>query len=232
MGHNKLRKFAEVAEFTNVFEPGNITGEKQALAFSLKGKWNKEYFKNENQITLELGCGRGEYTVGLARLYPNRNFIGMDVKGARLWKGAKIALEENLTNVAFIRSRIETYKNLGVENNFAENEINEIWIPFPDPYPKKERKRLVSFPFIERYRKIAPPGTVIHLKTDNSELYSFAMEEVKKYNYPLIINSEDIYNDRAKLGEKRYFLLTEIKTYYEKQFLKNGLKINYLEFSI
>ena len=225
MGHNKLKKFAQVKEFPNVFEPPGA--EERNTPFPLKGKWKEEYFKNNNPITLELGCGRGEYTVALARLFPNRNFIGMDIKGARMWKGAKIALEENLKNVAFVRSRIDF-----IETYFATNEISEIWIPFPDPQPNKPKKRLVSSMFVERYRNIAPKGTTVHLKTDNQELYLFAMEQVMQNKYPLLANSEDVYSDSKSLGLESYSILTEIQTYYEKLFLEKGLKIHYVEFTV
>jgi tRNA (guanine-N7-)-methyltransferase len=225
VGHRKLKKFAEVEGFSNVFqthlfpEDGNV--------FPLKGKWKEDYFKNDNPITLELGCGRGEYTVGLARRFPNRNFIGMDIKGARLWKGAKAALEEGLKNVAFVRNRIDF-----IETYFAPEEISEIWIPFPDPYPGKAQKRLVAPPFIERYRKLAPLHTIVHLKTDNHDLYEYAMEQVQENNYPLLCNSEDVYSDAVKLGPERFSVLTEIQTYYEKLFLSKGSKIHYVEFHI
>jgi tRNA (guanine-N7-)-methyltransferase len=225
VGHRKLKKFAEVAEFTNVFQTHLFP--EDGVVFPLKGKWKTDYFKNDNPITLELGCGRGEYTVELARRFPNRNFIGMDIKGARLWKGAKAALAENLNNVAFVRNRIDF-----IETYFAPEEISEIWIPFPDPYPGKEQKRLVAPPFIKRYRNIAPAGTLVHLKTDNHDLYEFALEQVYEHKYPLIIHSEDVYSASISLGVERFTLLTEIQTYYEKLFLSSGSKIHYVEFSI
>jgi tRNA (guanine-N7-)-methyltransferase len=225
VGHRKLKKFAEVAEFPNVFQTHLFP--EDGVVFPLKGKWKTDYFKNDNPITLELGCGRGEYTVELARRFPNRNFIGMDIKGARLWKGAKAALAENLHNVSFVRNRIDF-----IETYFAAGEINEIWIPFPDPYPGKEQKRLVAPPFIKRYRNIAPAGTIVHLKTDNHELYEFAIEQVNEHKYPLLGYSEDIYSDIINLEAERFTLLTEIQTYYEKLFLSTGSKIHYAEFSI
>ena len=224
MGHRKLKKFAEVATFTNVFQPeGPI---ELGYSSSLQGKW-KEYFKNDNPIVLELACGRGEYTVGLARRYPNKNFIGVDVKGARIWKGAKAALHDKLTNAAFIRNRIDF-----IDAYFKMDEVSEIWIPFPDPFPRKENRRLVSFPFIERYRKIVPKKTRVHLKTDNADLFAFAMEQIKEHKYKMIIFSENVYEDAKKLGKERYALLTEIQTYYEKHFMAQGKKIHYVEFEI
>ena len=225
MGHRKLKKFAEVAEFPNVFQTHLFP--EDGVVFPLKGKWKADYFKNDNPITLELGCGRGEYTVGLARRFPNRNFIGMDIKGARLWKGAKAALEENLHNVAFVRNRIDF-----IETYFAAGEISEIWIPFPDPYPGKAQKRLIAPPFIKRYREIAPSGSIVHLKTDNHDLYEFAMEQINEHSYPLLAKSEDVYIDAPDLGVERFALLREIQTYYEKLFQSSGSKIHYAEFRI
>lgn len=225
MGHRKLKKFAEVAGFSNVFQTHLFPEDGEV--FPLKGKWKTDYFKNDNPIILELGCGRGEYTVELARRFPGRNFIGMDIKGARLWKGAKAALEENLKNVAFIRNRIDF-----IETYFAPGEVNEIWIPFPDPYPGKEQKRLVAPPFIKRYRNIVPKGSVVHLKTDNPDLYEYALEQVKEHNYPLVCSSGNVYSDLKTLGAERFTMLTEIQTYYEKLFLTIGSKIHYVEFSI
>ncbi|MGP8214338.1 MAG: tRNA (guanosine(46)-N7)-methyltransferase TrmB [Bacteroidia bacterium] len=227
MGHRKLKKFAEVANFPNVFQPTEAIGGK--IDFPLKGKWNEAYFKNNNPIILELGCGKGEYTIGLSRRFPGKNFIGMDIKGARLWRGAKIAVEEKMKNVAFVRNRIDF-----IESYFGPNEVSEIWIPFPDPYPRKGKaeKRLMSASFVKRYRNLTKPGAIIHLKTDNEDLYAFAMEQVKEHNYKLLAHSNDIYNDAATLGEERFALLTQIQTYYESTFLKIGKKIHYVEFEI
>jgi tRNA (guanine-N7-)-methyltransferase len=225
MGHRKLKKFAEVEGFSNVFQTHLFP--EDGIVFPLKGKWKADYFKNNNPITLELGCGRGEYAIGLARRFPERNFIGMDIKGARIWKGAKAAITEGLKNVAFVRNRIDF-----IETYFAPGEISEIWIPFPDPYPGKAQKRLVAPPFIARYRNIAPPGTILHLKTDNHDLYEYALEQVKENNYTLSAHSENVYSDAEALGPERFSLLTEIQTYYEKMFLASGSKIHYAEFSI
>jgi tRNA (guanine-N7-)-methyltransferase len=225
VGHRKLKMVIEVESFPNVFQTHIFPGD--GLVFPLKGKWKTDYFRNDNPIILELGCGRGEYTVELAKRFAKKNFIGMDIKGARLWKGAKSALEENLKNVAFVRNRIDF-----IESYFANEEISEIWIPFPDPYPRKEQKRLVSPEFIKRYRNIASPRSIIHFKTDNHNLYEYALQQVYANNYPLLAYSEDVYSDAAKLKSKRFSLLTEIQTYYEKMFLSSGLKIHYVEFSI
>lgn len=225
MGHRKLKKFAEVAEFPNVIQTHMFPDD--GVIFPLKGNWKTDYFKNNNPITVEVGCGRGEYTLGLARRFPERNFIGMDIKGARIWKGAKAALAENLTNVAFIRNRIDF-----IETYFSPEEVNEIWIPFPDPQPGKKQKRLVAPPFITRYRKIAPAGAIVHLKTDNHDLYEYALEQVTEHKYPLLCHSQDVSIDAQNIGTERFALLTEIETYYEKLFLSLGSKIHYVEFSI
>lgn len=227
MGQRKLKKFAEVATFPNVFQPvSHPAGEPGIdIAFPLKGKWNAEFFRNNNPITLELGCGRGEYTLAMAQKFADRNFIGMDVKGARLWKGAKNALELKLGNVAFVRNRIDF-----IEAYFGAGEISSIWLPFPDPFPRKENRRLIAGVFLERYRNISAPETVIRLKTDNEDLYAFALEQVNKNNLNLSVACDDIYNSREKLGEPLYELLTGIQTYYEKQFLAMGKKIFYAEF--
>lgn len=227
MGHNKLKRFAEVATFSNVFQPTELIEGK--VDFPLKGKWNTDYFKNSNPIILELGCGKGEYTVGLAKRFPDKNFIGMDIKGARLWRGAKIAFENKMNNVAFVRNRIDF-----IESYFGSGEVSEIWIPFPDPYPRegKTEKRLMSHSFVTRYRNLTKPGAIIHLKTDNEGLYQFAMEQVEEHKYQLLAESNDVYAHAEKLGEDRFALLSQIQTYYESTFLKMGKKINYVEFRI
>lgn len=225
MGQRKLKKFAEVATFPNVFQPDDV--KERDFVFRLKGKWNRDFFKNDNPITLELGCGRGEYTVALAQRFPHRNFIGMDVKGARIWKGAKQALALKLNNAAFVRNRVDF-----IESYFAPGEVSEIWLPFPDPFPRKENKRLMSDMFLERYRNFAAPGSIIHLKTDNENLYSFTLEQIKKNNLKMIFSCEDIYANEMKLDEKRRDMLLGIQTYYEKKFVAMGKKIFYVEFAI
>lgn len=227
MGHKKLKKFAEVATFPNVFQPSGSIGDK--MDFPLKGRWNAEYFKNDNPIILELGCGKGEYTIGLAKRFPDKNFIGMDVKGARLWRGAKIAVDDKMPNVAFVRNRIDF-----IESYFGPNEVSEIWIPFPDPYPQKGKteKRLMSASFVRRYRNLCKPGAIIHFKSDNEALYEFAMEQVKEHKYKLLAHTDDVYANAPKLGNDREELLTGIQTYYEGTFLKQGKKIHYVEFQI
>lgn len=217
MSKGKLQKFAEIAEFKNVIQP-DIKMHVQEN-FKLKGKWAKEYFKNSNPIVLELGCGKGEYTIGLAKKNPNKNFIGLDIKGARIWRGAKTAIEKNLSNVAFIRTRIDLILSF-----FAKNEISEIWITFPDPQPKKQNKRLTSAKFINLYRQILTQDATIHLKTDSKLMHYYTLELLKANNIKPDNSSNNIYSG---------LLIDEdlaIKTFYEKQFIEQGKTITYLNF--
>lgn len=216
----KLRKFAEIKEFPNVIQP--TFNEVFKKDYPLKGKWRKEFFKNDNPITLELACGKGEYTVGQAELFPNRNFIGIDIKGARIWRGAKTAIEKNLTNVGFLRTRIEL-----INSFFSEGEIEEIWITFPDPQPRKPKHRLTSARFLTEYRKIMSAEGTVNLKTDNPPFYQFTMNMVKHNNLQLLNNTEDIYNTEYSSDPR----LT-IKTFYEKSWLEQGLKSHYLQFNL
>ena len=228
MGKDKLKRYAEVLEFTNVLEP-NFEEVKNGLA--IKGNWNKNYFKNNNPIVVELGCGGGEYTVGLAQKFPNKNFIGIDIKGARIWKGAKIALSNNLKNVAFLRTRIEF-----IENVFAVNEVDEIWITFPDPQPKnsKASQRLTSPEYIERYKNILKKDGLINFKTDNDELFNYSLGIIAEYKHSLIVSTHDLYADVEKndhpLHQEKEILT--IPTFYEQKFRKLGAKICYLRFQI
>jgi len=217
---NKLQRFAELKTFTNVHE---FLFTERKTDFKLKGKWNKEYFKNENPIVLELACGKGEYSIGLAEKYPNKNFIGVDIKGARIWKGSKNAQEKKFRNVAFLRTQIEF-----MESCFAKDEVSEIWITFPDPQPNKEKKRLTHPVFLSRYKNILANDSLIHLKTDNIELYEFTLEVIAENKLTLLDSTNDLYesNEPSKEGAK------EIKTYYEKQFLAQGKKITYLKFCL
>ena len=192
---------------------------------SLKGKWNKEYFKNNNPIILELGCGKGEYTVGLANRYPDKNFIGVDIKGNRIHTGAKAAIDGKLSNVAFVRTRIDF-----IESCFSENEINEIWITFPDPQPQKTRvrKRLTNMMFINRYKKIMVSGGIINLKTDNEPFYEYSKEVATENKFKILDFTNDLYENPSVRDEA----LTSIKTHYEKLFTKKGFKICYLRFQL
>jgi tRNA (guanine-N7-)-methyltransferase len=220
MSKGKLEKFAENLSFPNLFQ---LKYEEIQQGFPLKGKWNSEFFKNDNPIVLELGCGRGEYTVGLARKYPHKNFIGMDIKGARIWKGCKISNEEGMDNVAFIRAKIQH-----VEAFFAREEVDEIWITFPDPQPKnaKRNKRLSSQRFLNYYKNLIKPDAIIHLKTDNEPLFDYTLEVIEENGHRLHFSQKDIYNYDG-LEEVK-----SIKTYYEELFSAQGFNINYLNFSM
>lgn len=191
--------------------------------FDLKGKWNSGFFKNENNLTIELGCGKGEYTVGLAQMYPDRNFIGIDIKGARIWRGLVTTGEKHLENVAFVRTRI----NL-IEYIFAKNEVSDIWITFPDPHPReiKKKKRLTSPQFLDRYYKLIAPDGVIHLKTDNIIFFEYTLDVIKEGGHELLYSSYDVY------GEENNLALTQIQTFYEKKWLDHGTKIKYLKFRL
>ncbi len=225
---NKLQKFAELLTFPNVYE--NFDVKQPALTqfgkeeVALQGKWNEKHFKAQHPITLELACGRGEYTLALARRYPNRHFIGVDVKGARIWKGARIALEEKLENAAFLRTRIECLHYF-----FAPGEVDEIWITFPDPFPRKSKanRRLSSAFFLDIYRKILRPGGLIHLKTDDPGLYEFSLETWQQTpDLQIHYAHEDIYARELPFPE------LAIRTYYEEMHLKDGRKIKYLRGSL
>ncbi len=220
MSKDKLKRFAENLTFPNFFQP---TIEEALQGFHLKGKWNKEFFGNDNPVVLELGCGKGEYTVALARKYPKRNYIGIDIKGARMWRGCKTAVEEKMTNVAFIRTRIDLILNF-----FDKNEISEIWITFPDPQPrmKQVKKRLTSPRFIERYRQILTPKGIIHLKSDNTEIYNFTLSTIEKDGHHLLFQTNDLYNSGFE-GDA-----VEVQTFYEEKFLKEGEAIKYIQFRL
>lgn len=223
---NKLQKFAELLTFPNVYEnfdPKNpqLTGV-GGLLVELKGKWAEQHFQNDHPITLELACGRGEYTLGLARQNPHRNFIGVDIKGARIWKGAKIALEEGLGNAAFLRTRIEQ-----IALFFEPGEVSEIWITFPDPFLKKGKanRRLTAPRFLKQYQKILWEGGLVHLKTDSPQLYEFTLEVLaEKENVELLYHDEDIYASPLPMPE------LELKTYYEAMHLEDGRTIKYVRF--
>lgn len=191
--------------------------------YHLKGKWCSDVFENEGALILELGCGKGEYTVGLARNYPQNNFLGLDIKGARIWTGAKTAQQEGLLNVAFLRTRIDF-----INSFFTRNEVDEIWITFPDPQEKRRRqkKRLPGAHFLNMYRAFLKDGGKIHLKTDNLELYRDTLELVRSNDLPLERHSEDVYNEGWNDE------LVSIQTYYEQSFLTRGDRINYLCFRL
>lgn len=214
MGKDKLRRFAEIETFENVYQldAGKL----------LKGTWARTQFKNQNPLVLELACGKGEYTVNLARLFPNRNFIGIDYKGNRIWRGAKTAIEDGIPNVAFLRIQIEN-----ILDYFDEEEVDEIWITFPDPQPQisREKKRLTSPRFLEMFKQILKPGGFINLKTDNDQLYAYTLEQIKVANLKIHAQTENLYH--SELVDE----VLSIKTYYEKKYLANEKNINYLKFS-
>ncbi|HPC26118.1 MAG TPA: tRNA (guanosine(46)-N7)-methyltransferase TrmB, partial [Paludibacteraceae bacterium] len=185
------------------------------------GKWNKDFFQNDFPIILELGCGKGEYTIGLAELYPEKNIIGIDIKGARMWTGAKYSFEKQMKNVAFLRTNIEA-----VHYFFGENEVSEIWLPFPDPQMKKVRKRLTSTHFMKIYQQFVKPSGLIHLKTDSNFMFTYTCEMVKINHYPVRYITEDVYNSDNNDPALK------IQTFYESQWIERGLKIKYLQFNL
>lgn len=221
MGKNKKKKFAELESFENVFQP--VLSDLLKGAYYLKGKWSRDHFRNDHKVILELGCGKGEYTVSMAEKYPSMNFIGMDIKGARLWTGARYAKEHHLRNVLFIRARIEF-----ISSFFSENEISEIWLTFPDPQSKRRRnkKRLTGSLYLDMYRKFLQKEGVIHLKTDNKELFEYSRSLIVHNKFRIVQETDDLYNSDIP-GVAR-----EIKTFYENQFLEKGMKICYLAFSL
>ncbi len=225
---NKLQKFAEIVTFPNVYEnynpkePGLVGVDHESV--DLKGRWKENHFKNNHPITLELACGRGEYSLGLGRMYPDRNFIGVDVKGARIWKGAKQALEDQMQNVAFLRTRIEQ-----IELFFATGEVDEIWITFPDPFLKdgKENRRLTSPNFLRKYREILNPDGIINLKTDSPELYQYTKEVLAEHEQlETLYDKDDIYSSELDFPE------LDLKTYYERSHLEKGRIIKFIRFKI
>ena len=223
MGKDKLKKFSELNTFTNVLQPS--LNEIQP-AHKIKGKWNLE-FKNDNPIVLELGCGKGEYTIGLAKRNPDTNFIGVDIKGARIWKGAKTMNDQKIENVRFLRTKIDF-----IEHFFSKDEVSEIWLTFSDPQPKRPRKRLTSPLFIERYKKFLCPNGTIHLKTDSNLLYNYTLDEIKENNYTIIEKSTNIYNELIPRATKKLQETLSIQTFYESLWLKENKTIKYIAFVI
>ena len=223
MGKDKLKKFSELNTFTNVLQPS--LNEIQP-AHKIKGKWNLE-FKNDNPIVLELGCGKGEYTIGLAKRNPDTNFIGVDIKGARIWRGAKTMNDQKIENVRFLRTKIDF-----IEHFFSKDEVSDIWLTFSDPQPKRPRKRLTSPLFIERYKKFLCPNGTIHLKTDSNLLYNYTLEEIKENNYTIIEKSTNIYSELMPRATKKLQETLSIQTFYEGLWLKENKTIKYIAFVI
>ncbi len=217
---NKLKRFKENETFKNVLQPTRAEVEK---GFSQRGAWN-EHFGNSNPIVLELGCGKGEYTVGLAKLFPGKNFVGIDIKGARFWRGAKTALEEGLDNVAFLRSQIELLDLL-----FAENEVSEIWITFPDPQIKYKRTkhRMTNKVFLDRYNKVLKPGALMHLKTDSEFMHGYTLGLLHGIGHEVIYANHDVYKNEGSPKE-----VLELQTFYENQYLEKEKPITYIQFRI
>ena len=219
MSKGKLAKFADMAAFPHVFEyPFSVVDN---VPFEMKGLWNGRFFKNNHPIVLELGCGRGEYTVGLGRLFPEKNFIGVDIKGARMWSGAKESAETGMTNVAFLRTNIEI-----IDRFFAPGEVSEIWLTFSDPQMKKATKRLTSTYFMQRYRRFLVDNGLIHLKTDSNFMYTYTRYMVEHNHLPVEVMTDDLYH--SGLADE----ILSIRTYYEQQWLDRGLHIKYLRFRL
>ena len=223
MAKRKLQRFAENETFNHFFQPG---WEELSAGFSLRGNWNSRFFKNSNPVIIEMGCGKGEYTVDLSSKYPQRNFIGIDKKGARMWRGAKISNEDSRANVAFVRIRAENIAKV-----FGPAEIDEIWITFPEPQPNSPRhsKRFTSPRFIERYRQVLKPGGIIHLKTDNDMFYEYTLEVIREYGHTLLYNNPDLY---ATPDDPEVKDVIDVQTHYEKIWLEQGLTIKYLRFRL
>ena len=219
MSKGKLAKFADMAEYPHVFEyPFSVM---EDVPFEMKGHWHQNFFKNDHPIVLELGCGRGEYTVGLGRLFPDKNFIGVDIKGARMWSGATESLNEGMTNVAFLRTNIEI-----IDRFFAPGEVSEIWLTFSDPQMKKATKRLTSTYFMNRYRRFLSENGLVHLKTDSNFMFTYTKYMVEHNHLPVEFCTDDLYH--SGLVDD----ILSIRTYYEQQWLDRGLNIKYLKFRL
>jgi len=225
MGKNKLFRFAENATFGHVVQPTFESLTKEGL--SLRGRWNVDFFKRDAPLVLELGCGRGEYTVGLARLQPKKNYLGVDIKGARLWRGARIAKEEGLTHVGFLRTHVDH-----ILRCFGPQEVDEIWLTFSDPQLGKPRKRLTSPLFLARYREILTPGGIIHLKTDSPVLYEYTLEMIAEHKLPLHEQSDNVYADLVQRVSPEEQAVLNIRTYYEGMWLEEGRTIHYVRFGM
>lgn len=227
MGKNKLEHFAEMKTFHNLIEAPK--SEWYTKDHPLKGQWNMQHFNNTYPLVLELGCGKGEYTIGLAKKFTSTNFIGVDIKGARMWRGCKTGVDENINNAAFLRTRIDFLTAF-----FGPNEVSEIWLTFSDPHPQKgkARKRLTSPWFIERYKKLLKPNGIIHVKTDSDLLYQYTLDQIKEHKYNLIFETGDLYGTSILNFDTATQSILEIKTHYEQLFLKQGIPIKYIKFTV
>lgn len=225
MGKGKLAKWQENKGFERVFEPP-LQAAVEGAEFEHKGRWAQSVFQNDRPLVLELGCGKGEYTVAQARRDPNRNYVGVDIKGHRFWRGAKTAHEEALPNVGFLRTRIEF-----VNRFFGADEVEEVWLTFSDPQPKDEKgtKRITSAYFVERYRQFLRPGGRIHVKSDSPLLYALTKESYLEAGYSLVWDSEDVYGELVHRVPEDLRALLEIRTFYEQRWLAEGRKIHYLQ---
>lgn len=219
---NKLKRFKENESFGNVIQP--VRDELVKQQFVLKGAWNSAFFKNNNLLVLELGCGKGEYTVALAQQYPDKNFVGIDIKGARFWRGAKTAVETQLNNVAFLRTQIEL-----IEFAFGNNEVDEIWITFPDPQIKYKRTkhRMTNMEFLERYKRILKPDGIVNLKTDSEFMHGYTLGLLHGLGHEILYANHDVYNNHGSPDE-----VTSIQTFYEGQYLKQNKPITYIKFKL
>ncbi|MEN9920004.1 MAG: tRNA ((46)-N7)-methyltransferase TrmB [Bacteroidota bacterium] len=217
MGKNKLAKFANMDQYPHVFQyPYAVLQDK---GFEMKGNWGRLFFKNDNPIVLELGCGKGEYTVGLAKLYPEKNFIGIDIKGARMWTGAKQSFDEKLPNVAFLRTHIEL-----LDHFFVKDEVSELWITFPDPQMNKVNKRIASTRFMDLYQRFLRIDGIIHLKSDSNFMFTYTAAMVDVNQLPVLFSTTDLYNSGWADD------VLQIKTFYEQQWIDRGLSIKYIKF--
>ncbi|MDN3664636.1 tRNA (guanosine(46)-N7)-methyltransferase TrmB [Algibacter miyuki] len=219
---NKLKRFRENDTFSNVFQP--TRDELVQSDFELKGHWRSKVFKNDNPLVLELGCGKGEYSVALAKKYPNKNFIGIDIKGARFWRGAKTGIEENIPNLAFMRTQIEL-----IDHAFANNEVDEIWITFPDPQIKYKRTkhRMTNAVFLERYKQILKPEGVVNLKTDSEFMHGYTLGLLHGAGHEVLYANHNVYKQEGSPEE-----VTSIQTYYESVYLEQNKPITYIKFKI
>ena len=221
MGKDKLARFAAIKTFENVLEYA------RNQPFPMRGNWHRDFFKNDKPLIIELGCGKGEYSVGLAKMYPQTNFLGLDIKGNRMFIGAREALTLNMTNVGFLRTRIDF-----IEALFGPNEVDEIWLTFSDPQPQKPKKRLSSSMFIQRYRKFLKPGGLVHMKTDNDLLFEFTMEQIEEHGYPIVDYRPDLYATLETETDPAQRDIFSIKTHYEQLFHSKGHVIKYVCFKI